>query len=454
MNFIIRFVLAVLILHIILSVFNDNGNQWNNSTGVLTSSISVEEQKIQDTVYKEANQKKEEKQDIGGQGNTGFIPDVKPDLANIDINYSGNYIDRALNRGHLVRWNPETFPLKVYIEDNPELPDYFYKEVKKAFRAWEKASGNYFKFIYITPEDYADIRCKFPLNFDREFNSNVMKGGESRFEISDKLIKYSEIEFAVYDKTNKYIKRKNLYRTAIHEIGHSLGISGHSINPEDIMYPVSTRDKISKGDINTLRLLYSIIPDISNREFSREAKVKMANADDILGDYDRRIARELNYTIQDIEHSYGSKSKIIRIAELYFEQKNYEAAVKNYNKVLHKISDTKLKVLVYYKIALSYYNMSKYDEALNYAKQAYNLSNNPDMSPLIAKIYYDTGDYEQAKDFAKSILDSYPKTYNMYSILGKIYEQENNIDELKILAQKAKQYFPERPPITVKYTFK
>ena len=125
MNFIIRFVLAVLILHIILSVFNDNGNQWNNSTGVLTSSISVEEQKIQDTVYKEANQKKEEKQDIGGQGNTGFIPDVKPDLANIDINYSGNYIDRALNRGYLVRWNPETFPLKVYIEDNPELPDYF-----------------------------------------------------------------------------------------------------------------------------------------------------------------------------------------------------------------------------------------------------------------------------------------------------------------------------------------
>ena len=42
----------------------------------------------------------------------------------------------------------------------------------------------------------------------------------------------------------------------------------------------------------------------------------------------------------------------------------------------------------------------------------------------------------------------------MYSILGKIYEQENNIDELKILAQKAKQYFPERPPITVTYTYK
>ena len=55
-------------------------------------------------------------------------------------------------------------------------------------------------------------------------------------------------------------------------------------------------------------------------------------------------------------------------------------------------------------------------------------------------------------NFANSILRRYPKTYNMYSILAKIYKQDKNYDELKILAQKAKQYFPKDPPVIV--TFK
>ena len=96
--------------------------------------------------------------------------------------------------------------------------------------------------------------------------------------------------------------------------------------------------------------------------------------------------------------------------------------------------------------------MNKNDESLNYALTAYNLGNDSAMTPLIAQIYYENGDYEKAENFANSILRRYPKTYNMYSILAKIYKQDKNYDELKILAQKAKQYFPKDPPVIV--TFK
>ena len=48
--------------------------------------------------------------------------------------------------------------------------------------------------------------------------------------------------------------------------------------------------------------------------------------------------------------------------------------------------------------------MDKYNDALNYALKAYNLTNDPDMAPLAAQIYYDTGNYEKAKNFAQSIL--------------------------------------------------
>ncbi len=463
MKYLIRLVLIVLILHIIFSVYNYSGKQWSaskNGTGILNSQPrSVVEQKISDTDIKTNPREKKNialqtNNEIYKQQNTEFIFNIKPDLSNIDINYPGNYIEKTLMLGRLIRWNPDTFPLRVYIENNPSLPDYFYKEVKNAFDDWKKASGNFFTFIYVEPEDYADIRCKFNRNFDREIKNGGMTAGLNKFHIDNDLIAYSEITFAVYDTNNKYIKPKKLSITAKHEIGHSLGINGHSTNSADIMYPVlrNYRVNISKGDINTLRLLYSIVPDISNKEFSKEAKAKMIQAEAILGDYESRIAGELDDAKYDIELSNESGHKVARIAELYVAQKNYDEAIENYKKLIHKTSDTKSKALIYYKIAICYKNLNKNDESLNYALTAYNLGNDSAMTPLIAQIYYENGDYEKAENFANSILRRYPKTYNMYSILAKIYKQDKNYDELKILAQKAKQYFPKDPPVIV--TFK
>lgn len=462
MKYLIKFIIIFFILSLILSVGIFNNNKWDESgqsIGVLYphKPASVEKVQKEDADYSINNDKHSKAVYETKSDDTefeSFILDVKPDFENINVNYPGNYIDKALSLGHIIRWNPDTFPLRVYIENNPELPDYFYKEVKKAFEDWKKASGNFFAFIYVEPEDYADIRCKFLRNFDREIKNNGMTSGVSSFKISNNLIKYSEIKFAVYDTNNKYIKPKKFHSTAKHEIGHSLGINGHSTNSDDIMYPVlqNSRSNISKGDVNTLRLLYSIVPDISNKEFSEEAKSKMAKSADILGNFESRIARELDYTKHDIELSSESKYKVFRIAELYFVQKNYEKAIENYKKLLPKISNTKSKAFIYYKIALSYKNLNKNDESLNYALTAYNLSNDSEMTPLIAQIYYENGDYEQAKNFANSILRRYPKTYNMYSILAKIYDQEKNYDEIVILGKKAKQYFPENPPVTV--TFK
>ena len=463
MKYLIRLAAIILILHIILSLCNFYDNKWDISTistGTLGSPKSAVEQKI---THKDSDIKKnvsenknihlETKQDIDNKESIDFTSDIKPDIESIDINYPGNYIERAVTIGQLIRWNPETFPLRVYIEKDPGLPDYFYKEVKKAFDAWKKASGNYFRFIYTESEDYADIRCKFDKSYDRDIKNGLMTGGHSAIKIVNNQLKYSEIVFAVYGTNNKYIKPKIMRYNAKHEIGHSLGIRGHSINPADIMYPVSRNFKgdISRGDINTLRLLYSIVPDISNKEFSKEAKTKLVQADEILGDYDSRLARELNYTKQDIELSKESKDRVGAIAELYYAQKNYEAAIKSYKKLIPQVYNTKAKASIYYKIALSYKNMDKYNDALNYALKAYNLTNDPDMAPLAAQIYYDTGNYEKAKNFAQSILRRYPKTYNMYSILGNIYVHEKNYNELKFLAQKAKQYFPENPPITLTY---
>lgn len=434
MNYIIRFIIIFVILNIIFSVFNfyNTENQWNsinNSTGILT----------QTRTYLEP--RKTEHKD--------FINNIKPLPEKISTDFPGNYIDRAISYGHLYRWHPDTFPLKVYIENNPELPDYYYKEVKKAFMQWQKVSGDYITFVYTDFKDEADIRCTFPKNFDREISDDAMTAGLSSFEINNDLILYSKIELAVYNSKNKYLKPKQLYHCALHEIGHSLGLKGHSANPNDIMYPSAKhyKAKISLGDISTLRLLYSIIPDISNKNFSQEDKQNLLKASEILGDYDERRYIELRNTKEDIENSRVSTDKVSKIADLYYLLKNYEAAAQNYKKLLLSVDDIETKSSIYYNLALSYKNLDNYDEALKAAQQAYRLDSNSDKAALLAKLYYDTGDYKSAQNLAIHVLEVSPKTYNMYIVLGQIYKAEKNWKEMEALADKAKLNFPENPPI-------
>ena len=43
---------------------------------------------------------------------------------------------------------------------------------------------------------------------------------------------------------------------ALHEIGHSLGLTGHSTNPQDVMYKASRVATLSSRDLETVRALY------------------------------------------------------------------------------------------------------------------------------------------------------------------------------------------------------
>ncbi len=399
MNFLVRFVIIFIILSTIFSVFtNSSNNGWDspeNGVGVLEQpKISVEQSTSAD-VKEDSVQ------------NDDFIKDVKPSQTSITTDYPGNYIDRVTVYGNLQRWNPETFPLEVYIENNPELPGYYYKEVKKAFEQWQKATKNYIAFVYTDFEHDADIRCTFLKNFDKEINNKGMVIGHSSFEITDGIIQYSEIEFAVYRFKNQYFKSKEIYRTALHEIGHSLGIQGHSINPDDIMYPSVKRNKLSLGDINTLRLLYSIVPNISNKEFSSVAKENLAEMDDIFGDYDLRIYSELQNTKEDILHSFGSKSNIERLSTLYLKTKNYSAAAQNFEKLLSSTTDLKTKEDIYRNLIFCYDKLNDYDKAIDSALKAYEISHEPDFAVFAANLYLKFENYSAAaENYEKAIFSS------------------------------------------------
>ena len=385
--------------------------------------------------------------------NINFDKQVATNRSIINEKFPGNYIDRTLKSGELVRWNPSTFPLHVYVEHNPDLPDYYEKAVKRAFAKWQKESDNFITFSFTNIEEYADIKCYFPKNFKSEKDDQRMLAGLTDFKFEDNKLKYSRINLATYDMNNKFRKENDLYTTALHEIGHALGISGHSVDKKDIMYPVTQHEKaqISKSDINTLKLIYSIVPDITNKDYSEKDKNTYITTEDVLGNYDTRLDIELEATKADVnadKNSYFS-GKYFNMANIYYKKKDFQNAITNYEKGLSLTSDTKDIEAVNMNIAICYSEMKNYEKALEHAQISDNIKNTPDKTAFIAYLYYKTENFEKSKPLALKVISTNPDNYNSYIVLYHIYKKENNDVEIYKLYEQGKKYFPDNPPIRI-----
>lgn len=68
------------------------------------------------------------------------------------------------------------------------------------------------------------------------------------------------VVIALYDEFGNPTRPEKIKHVAVHELGHMLGIIGHSDSIEDVMSELGSTDKISNRDLNTLKLIYSKPP--------------------------------------------------------------------------------------------------------------------------------------------------------------------------------------------------
>ena len=438
------------VLYNIYSIFNGillQTNSWNGEVGVYHK--KKESKSNIENVYKQENFSNTNDKE------QNFSEQVRNNRKYINQKFPENYIERVLSYGKLKRWNPETFPLTVYIENNPQLPEYYYSETKKAFQQWQKDTENFVQFVYTNNKQSANIRCKFKNYTSLKNNSPAgMALGVTQIKTKKGVLKYSQIDLSITDSKGKYFDSKHLYSTILHEVGHSLGLSGHSVNKKDIMYPVNYNNlSLSKGDINTLKLLYSIVPDVSNKNYTEEQKRKFITTEDVLGDYDTRINIEISKTNDDIntEISSSAPSKFVKLGYLNYKKKNYNEAIKNYEKAISITNSYDKKTIadIYIEISDCYKNLKDYEKALNYAKLAYEIYPQDEYIAIKASIYKKMNDNESAKKILINLINKNPKFFNAYIELAEIYQDENNQEALRDLYIKGKQYFPNNSPLKI-----
>lgn len=146
--------------------------------------------------------------------------------------------------------NPKA--IKVYVEKSPKA-----HILENAFKIWDKAMRNDMNFILINNKEEADI-C---IDYIEKLNGNSVGVTYPGYvKIQGKIYLYkSKIFIAKKDPIGFIQSDAQLLKVTLHEIGHAIGILGHSNSINDIMYysTASTKNTSpSLRDVDTVNKLY------------------------------------------------------------------------------------------------------------------------------------------------------------------------------------------------------
>ena len=329
----------------------------------------------------------------------------------------------------IVRWNKSTFPLKVYIQDSADVPEYYREVVMSAYQAWERASEGLVSFDFVENASDADMKCYFK-NTD-----NKKSIGVHAFTISGNRITDSTIIFNKLDAKNHSLDSKQLFSSALQEIGHSLGLTGSSPSIYDVMYPIGTKfnTEITTRDLKTLALVYSIKPDVTNVPLTATEQAQLFTVSEVLNTLNVPVSKDTKNLDEVVASDVSTH---LALAEEYRRRAEYSKAAKEYQAVAQSKTDRRSKSEVYYEIAVMYLDAEEFDNAKSCAEIAMATDENDLTDTLPALIDYYTKRSNSATEQLETILKHNPYNKHAYKLLCQIYRDKHHENLLNATIRK------------------
>ncbi len=163
-------------------------------------------------------------------------------------------------------WSKSKMPLKVYIANGAGLAGYrpeFSEIMKKSFNEWAAASNGKVSIVFVPNKKDSDISCGWSNDRSKFVLSD--EAGQSIQTTTDEGVLHADITIPCVpqDPAGDPITPEAMHGTCLHEIGHALGMHGHSLHPEDMMFAsdVSFRKSaaaLTKRDAATIQALYEL----------------------------------------------------------------------------------------------------------------------------------------------------------------------------------------------------
>ncbi|MDZ4837169.1 MAG: tetratricopeptide repeat protein [Candidatus Melainabacteria bacterium] len=200
------------------------------------------------------------------------VSQVKPILAilkntklqNASSTDAANHSDYYVSAVHdgVRKWDAQMFPLKVFISKGDPAKNYkesFSKQIENALNVWQTSSNNVVSFVLVNDAAAADIEVRW--TNDENAVSTKGEAGDCRTRLGAKGITHAIIMILISDGNEALpLGDPFVHWVGLHELGHALGLGGHSVSPNDIMYATMTFDyyekTITPRDVATLAHLY------------------------------------------------------------------------------------------------------------------------------------------------------------------------------------------------------
>jgi len=179
--------------------------------------------------------------------------------------HSSDYADFASNasEGRKLIWPQNLIPIPVYIQSTSAPQMVFLPYIEECFGEWESATHGRVRFREVNNPQDANIRIVLktgplvdPSHDVAHTQYDVNFDSVQALQHMHMLITVNTGDDATELSPND--RAMQVHRLVLHELGHAIGIWGHSLDPADIMYTHPIVSRLSNRDILTIQKLYGI----------------------------------------------------------------------------------------------------------------------------------------------------------------------------------------------------
>lgn len=219
----------------------------------------------------------------------------------------------AVSEG-LFRWSIKRFPLRVYIAGADAIKSYrpeYEEAVRQSIDDWDKATLGQIGLKIVDSADQADIT----VNFVDDLHAPALRAEAGKAQLTgnmDGVNKADVLLLTISPFPDQLMTKDFMRMIAVHEIGHALGLTGHSPYEEDVMFPaLSNQRGITSRDVATLYKLYEIggaAISTESSDLTDKGKIQLLFAEASKAKANNDTAKALEYFKQVLKIDSSNKN--------------------------------------------------------------------------------------------------------------------------------------------------